>query len=240
MPATLLLAAAIIGLATAAQAISGFGFALLAVPLLTLIMPTEESVIVASLASLMITIGTAIRERAHVDLPVARSLMVTAAVGMPFGLLMLDALPERALTALVGLTVLTSTWLVGQRPTIPNTRAVRTTVGVLTGVLTTATGTNGPPLVAAFQTMGYAPQRFRATIAAIFSGCGIVSIGFFVYGGDITGSSIVYALVGVPGATLGWLLGNRVFHRIDPNRFRHVVLAALVIASIVTLIRSLT
>jgi uncharacterized membrane protein YfcA len=239
MPATLLVAAAILGIASAAQAISGFGFALLAVPLLTLIMPTEEAVIVASLASLALTAGTAIRERTQVDWPAAHVIMLTAVVGMPVGLLLLDTLPERALTALVGATVLISTLLVWRRPALPNTRTVRYAVGALTGVLTTSTGTNGPPLVAAFQNMGYAPRRFRATIAAIFTGCGVVSIGFFAYGGDITGSSIAYALAGVPAVAIGWLLGDRIFRRINPDRFRHIVLVALVLASIVTLARTL-
>ncbi len=240
MPTTLIVAAAIIGVSAAAQAISGFGFALLAVPLLTLIMPTSEAVIVASLASLALTAGTAVRERAHVDWPTSRVIMITAICGMPIGLLLLNTLPEQALSVIVAATVLTSTWLVWRRPLMPNTRTGRLAVGALTGVLTTATGTNGPPLVAAFQTMGYAPRRFRATIAAIFTGCGLVSIGFFAYGGDITENSIWYALAGTPAAAVGWLVGDRIFHRIDARRFRYVVLIALVIASTVVLIRAFT
>ncbi len=239
MPATLLIAATIIGIAAAAQAISGFGFALLAVPLLALIMPTSSAVIVASLASLLLTLGTAISERAWVDWPTVRTMMATAIVGMPFGLVLLDSLSENALAVLVAFAVLSSTWLVWQRPALPNNRTVRYAVGTLVGVLTTATGTNGPPLVAAFQTMGYAPRRFRATIAAIFAGCGIVSIGFFAYGGDITNKSIVYALAGAPAVALGWFAGDRIFHRIDAARFRYVVLFALVVASVVTLVRAI-
>jgi uncharacterized protein len=159
---------------------------------------------------------------------------------MPLGLIILETLPARGLTALVGASVLISTLLVWCRPALPNTPPVRFTVGALTGILTTATSTNGPPLVAALQNMGYAPQRFRATIGAIFAGCGLVSLGFFVYGGDVTTPAVQAALAGVPAIVVGWLLGDRVFRRIHGDRFRYVVLFALVIASIVTLVRAVS
>src|SRR4051812_5758654 len=108
MLATLLATAAIVGISAAVQAISGFGFALLAVPLLTLVMPTREAVIVCSLASLVLTIGSSIRERVHADWPTVRVMMIAAICGMPLGLIILETLPARGLTALVGASVLIS------------------------------------------------------------------------------------------------------------------------------------
>jgi uncharacterized membrane protein YfcA len=238
MPVVLVVTALIVGIAAAVQAISGFGFALLAVPLLTLVLPTREAVIVSTLTSLLLTVGASVRERAHADWPTVRTVMITALVGMPIGLVLLDALPNRALTALVGVSVLGSTALVWRRPALPNTTPVRVAIGTLTGVLTTATSTNGPPLVAAFQNMGYAPPRFRATLISVFAGCGFASLGFFLYGGDITGPALGASIAGVPAIVAGWLLGDRVFRRIDAARFRIVVLVALSVASAVTLLRA--
>ena len=111
-------------------------------------------------------------------------------------------------------------------------------IGLLVGVLTTATGTNGPPLVAAFQSLGYGKQAFRATIAAIFVGCGIVSIGFFAYGSELTVPAVQACLVGIPGGFIGWWAGDHIFRRLDTHVFRVVVLVALVAASVVTLVRA--
>ena len=51
VPATLIATFAIIAIAAAAQAVTGFGFALLAVPLLALVMPVNTAVVVGSIAS---------------------------------------------------------------------------------------------------------------------------------------------------------------------------------------------
>jgi uncharacterized protein len=240
MAVTLFAAFAITMVASAAQAISGFGFALLAVPLLALITPIETAVVAGSLASLALTSGTAWRERHHVEWPTARVIMLAALVGMPAGIVLLDLLPGVALTAIVGFAVLASTWLVWRRPALPAGRTTNIAVGVLVGVLTTSTGTNGPPLVAAFQSLGYPPRPFRASIAAIFTGCGVVAVVLFGVAGQLTATAWQITAAGLPGAAIGWWAGDHVFRRIDAARFRYVVLAALVVASAVTLVRAFT
>jgi len=236
---TLVVSFVVIGVAAGAQAVTGFGFALLAVPMLALVMPVEAAVVAGSLASLAVTTGTAIRERSHVRWRTAWFVIAVALLGMPLGLFLLKTLPAAALTALVGAAVGVSTWLVWRRPSIGGGPAALATVGALVGVLTTATGTNGPPLVAAFQSLGYDKHAFRATIAAIFTGCGVVSVFFFGYGGEITPTVARVVLVGLPGAALGWLVGDRLFRRLDPEPFRRLILVALVVASVVTLIRAI-
>lgn len=228
----------IIGVAAAAQAITGFGFALLAVPLLALVMHVDTAVVGGSLASLALTAGTAVRERHHVRWRTTVMVSGVAILGLPLGLFILEVFTDRALGALVGVAVLVSTLIVWRRPRLGGGWPTLTGVGLLVGVLTTATGTNGPPLVAAFQSMGYPPRAFRATIAAIFTVCGVASVAFFVAGREVTAPVVAVTLIGLPSAAIGWWTGDRLFHRIDAVRFRRVVLIALVIASMVTLARA--
>jgi uncharacterized membrane protein YfcA len=42
----------------------------------------------------------------------------------------------------------------------------------------------------------------------------------------------------VPAVAIGWWAGDHVFRRIDADRFRMVILIALVVASVVTLVRA--
>jgi hypothetical protein len=240
VPAPLIATFVIIAVAAAAQAVTGFGFALLAVPLLALVMPVDTAVVVGSIASLAMSVVTATLDRAHVQWRTATFIVAIAVVAMPLGLYLLVALPASALTALVGVSVLVSTFLVWLRPTLPDRRGTLVGIGLLVGLLTTATGTNGPPLVAAFQSLGYGKQAFRATIAAVFVGCGIVSIGFFAYGRELTVPAVQACLVGIPGGFIGWWAGDHIFRRLDVRLFRVVVLLALVAASVVTLARAIT
>jgi uncharacterized membrane protein YfcA len=238
VPATLIATFGIVAVAAAAQAVTGFGFALLAVPLLALVMPVDIAVVIGSIASLAMSVVTAARDRAHVQWRTAAVIVAVAIVAMPLGLYLLVALPASALTALVGVTVLVSTFLVWRRPALPAGRGTLVCIGLLVGLLTTATGTNGPPLVAAFQSLGYGKQAFRATIAAVFVGCGIVSIGFFAYGHELTTPAVQGCLLGIPGGFIGWWAGDHIFRRLDAHVFRVVVLVALVAASVVTLVRA--
>ncbi len=239
VPVTLIATFVIVATAAAAQAVTGFGFALLAVPLLALVMPVNTAVVVGSIASLAMSVVTATLDRAHVQWRTATVIVAVAVVAMPLGLYLLVALPASALTALVGVAVLVSTFLVWRRPALPEGRGTLTSIGLLVGVLTTATGTNGPPLVAAFQSLGYGKEAFRATIAAVFVGCGIVSIGFFAYGHELTAAAVQACLIGIPGGFIGWWAGDHLFRRLDTPTFRVVVLVALVAASVITLVRAL-
>src|SRR3546814_20319836 len=80
-----LAAAAIFVLAALSQAVSGFGSALLAIPLLVMVMDPVPAVVTATGVSLVIS-GTAWhRERSHVMVPVGRRLVLAGVLGMPLG-----------------------------------------------------------------------------------------------------------------------------------------------------------
>jgi len=222
----------------AAQAITGFGFALLAVPLLALVTRVDTAVVAACIASLALTAGVTVSERTHVQWPTTGRVIAASVIGLPVGLLILVTLPDRALAVLVGIVVLSSTLIVWRRPTVRGGPRTLTGIGVLVGVLTTATGTNGPPLVAAFASLGYPPREFRATLAAVFTGCGVASLALFAAGGEVSSTALSMGLVGLPAVALGWWLGDRVFHRVPADRFRSLVLLALVAASTLTIVRS--
>lgn len=239
MLATLTWAFVMITASAAVQAITGFGFALLAVPLLALITRIDTAVVAACIASLALTAGAMVSERTHVRWATTARILVAAAIGMPLGLLVLTSWSDQALSILVGAVVLTSTFIVWRQPTVPGGWPALATIGVLVGVLTTATGTNGPPLVAAFQSLGYPPRPFRATLASIFTGCGLVSLGLFAVGGEVSWLALRLGLVGIPGVAVGWWLGDRAFRRVPAERFRVLVLIALVSASTITIVRSL-
>jgi uncharacterized membrane protein YfcA len=146
----------IVAVAAAVRAIAGSGFTLLAVPLLALAMPVITAVVVGSIASLAMSIVTASLEPGHVRWRTAWFIVAVAVLGLPLGLYLLIVLPAAALTARVGDTVLVSTILVWRRPTLRDGRITLSAIGLLVGELTTTTGTNGPPLVAAFQSWGTA------------------------------------------------------------------------------------
>lgn len=222
-----------------AQAVSGFGFALVAVPLLALATDARTAVVVAGMTGLGLTLTTAVRERANVRWRTAGLLTGAAALGMPAGLLILTLAPERLLTGLIAIVVLGCTALVWADARLRAGPAIVGVIGVLSGVLTTSTGTNGPPLVAVCHALGYDPRTFRATLAAIFTGTGTIGLIGFWISGQLSANTVRIAALALPAVAIGWWAGNRIFARIDTAAFRRVLLFGLAASSAAALIRVL-
>ncbi|MFI6390603.1 sulfite exporter TauE/SafE family protein [Nonomuraea sp. NPDC050547] len=232
---TLIAAAVIILIASTVHAVTGFGYALVATPLLALTVDPHTAVVATTASALAMTVTVAVRQREHAEWRVAMIAMAGIVLGMPLGLWVYGITSEQVLTVLIGIGVLGCTLMVWRRVKVKGNIPVLVGVGLISGALSTSTGTNGPPMVAAFQGMGYDPAKFRATLAVVFAGTSVLSLVGFAVAGQVNQQSIWIGLVGLPVVQLGYFIGNAIFSRIDPDRFRKVVLLALIVSAVVTL-----
>ncbi|HEY1587600.1 MAG TPA: sulfite exporter TauE/SafE family protein [Polyangia bacterium] len=74
----------------------GFGEALIAVPLLALIVPVKVAAPVAVLASIVIAAFAVVRDWRHIELRSTAWLVGSTLFGLPVGLLLLKCVPERS------------------------------------------------------------------------------------------------------------------------------------------------
>lgn len=231
----LLVVASAVFAGAAAQAVTGFGFALFVVPILTVVTGPRSAVVVMTSIGVPMTLANAVRWREDLR---SRSLVVVsvaALVGMPLGTLLLTRADEQTLTIVVGVTVLGFTLALWRGLRLPPGRTTELTAGVLSGALATSVGTNGPPLVVAFQATGMGPESFRATLAAAFAVQGAVAFTTFWAAGLVDGAVGSAWLVGIPAAVLGALAGDRLFVRMDRARFRGAVLILLTASGLLAL-----
>lgn len=236
----LLVSFAIIAVAAATYGLTGFGFALVAIPLLAVAIDARTAVVAVTLDFVVMAAVVAVRERGSVYWPAAIVLFATSLAGMPFGLLALVATSERLLTGMIAVCVLVTTFLMWRGMHLRDGRATVATAGVISGVLATSTGTAGPPVVVAFQAMGYDPASFRATLSAVFTAMSIIALGGFLLAGQVGNREIAIGLVGLPAMLAGWACGNALFRRVEAARFRQLVLSALVVTAVVTMMRAIT
>lgn len=228
-------------IASLVQSTTGFGFSLLAVPLLSLAIPTEVAVVVAATLGTLTSSAQAVGERAHGDRPTITRMMVGAAVGAPFGLLLLTVATNRQLK--FGLAAVIIAFLIINLRGITierGSRAVDVVAGTISGVLNTSLSTNGPPLVMALHSRHLAPSVFRATISAVFAGTGVITLGLFLVSGHYGVDERQLLLVAIPAMVIGYWIGSRLRPRIDPLRFRQAVMALLVATAIITLAGAFT
>ncbi|MDF1604677.1 sulfite exporter TauE/SafE family protein [Nocardioides sp. YIM 152315] len=225
--------AAICGIAATAQAVTGFGFALVAIPLLSLLIGPAPAVVLATLASLVLTTIAAWRERAVVAVAPARRMTLAGVLGMPVGLLALTRFDADALQLLIAATLVALVALSLLGLELPGGRRAQWAAGATSGALLTGTGMNGPPLVLALHGARLPPRAMRGTLQAVFWWQDLVAVAAFAVVGLIGGDVLLLAAVGCLAIPIGWRVGNAVFIRIPPARFRGVVLVALTVTALV-------
>jgi uncharacterized protein len=228
-------------LGSCAQAISGFGFALISIPLASLVVGTTDAVVSQTLAGCVLSLAMAWQYRADADRAVLRTVLPTSFAGIPVGILIVSRVPDRWLRFAVGVAVIIAAVAIatGYRIRSKRTGLVNGTAGFVSGVLSATTGTNGPPLVIALAGRDASPAAFRATLQVAFAASNVVLVPAFIVSGKVTQTGLIGAAIALVPTILGRVFGERVFRRLDPTKFRRIVLSMLFVAGIVALGKAL-
>ncbi len=221
------------------QAVAGFGFGLLAVPVMTLAISPQRAVVVSSLVGVMITTWQAWSLRADADRLLVRRLTIAAYVGMPLGLVVLITVGDDALRVSLGVSVLIATALLASNVRFPVGRRSDVVAGFVSGVLNTSLSTNGPPLVVVLQARQLGAQQFRATISAVFALSNVFALSLFLGTGKVTVPGLEAAGLAAPAVVVGQLLGYPIRRHLHGQRFRVLVLCLLAGAGVSAIVAAL-
>jgi len=236
--------AAIVLISALLQAALGFGFALIAVPLLMIVLPPQTAVICVFLLASVASVLTLRAAKSDVNVGEAKRLSIGAVLAMPLGVILLVSAPSIALRLLLGIvTIAAALWMLfgHEEPKddhVPSP-ALGYVAGAISGVLNTALSTNGPPLVVYLRHRGLSTQAFRSTISVVFTVSNLVGLVFLALGGAIHKEALVLALLAAPFNLVGWMLGNAWSKHLAPHHFDRVVDVALLVSGIVVLVRAL-
>jgi uncharacterized protein len=216
MSAALALALAGVFAGSLTQSATGFGFALLSVPVLSATLGPVVAVSTATVLGVLVnalTLGTERRRRAVLQ-PVATVLVVASVPGMALGAVLLATAPPEVLRALIAAAVLAAVALNavgGRRAAAPRPATVASVarVGALAGAMGASTGLNGPPLVLHLLRRGARPHEMRDTLAVFFLVTGLLTIAALAVAHTLRLPSTVLALA--VAAVAGQLLGRFAF-----------------------------
>ncbi len=233
--------AAVVAVSSFAQTLSGFGFALLSVPLMSLFVAPHDAVIISTAVAMVSTSVQAVIDRRHAQWDTAKRLILASFVGMPFGLLIFIFVSESVMRAVLGVVVIGAVIVLFRGFSLQeNNRLLDWVFGVLSGVLATSLSTNGPPLVFLMQARKFSPDEFRATINSVFAIVGIASFALFVGAGKVESSAIVGVLIGIPVLGIGVSSGYFIRRHLHGDRFRRLVLVLLLASGCSALVGSIT
>jgi len=226
--------------ATFVRSTFGFGEALVAVPLLALVLPVEVVAPVAVLVSITVAAMILVQDWRHVHFRSAGRLFLSTLGGIPLGLLLLTAVPGSMVKAALGIIIaaFSAYSLAGRvRCKLEGDRHAWL-FGLGAGILGGAYGMNGPPLVIYGALRHWSPQHLRATLQGYFLPASVVVMFGYWLAGLWTTAVTHYYVSALPAIVLAVFVGRAVNQRISGRRFLLCVHAGLIVAGLALVVQS--
>lgn len=236
---------AVVSLAALVNGMLGFGFALLAVNVLAVVLGAKEAVIAMSLVTPAMSGLQLVRHRQYASTwRRFRLLLVAALIGSAVGTQLLVILPAWVIAlALGGFTIYyVASSLQGERPPMAGSteRRLAPVAGFVGGVTNSTIGASGPVFGTYMVALGLRGREFAFAISLSFFAMGILRAGllaaFDQYTVPLVTAALVLFVPAISAQRVGFWLQNRV-----PTRLIHrAVLVVLLAASANLLWRGVT
>ncbi|MFM8901929.1 MAG: sulfite exporter TauE/SafE family protein [Actinomycetota bacterium] len=222
------------------QALFGFGFGLISVPLMIFFVDLPTAVVTATAVS---TVSCSIQwfeSRAIRARQISVRLVISALFGMPFGLWLLVNLDARPMKAVLGVVVMIGVFLSVKGFDLRRLPVwFDYSMGLLAGVLSTATSTNGGPLVFLLHSRHYSPENFRAVLNRVFTVLNFLTLLTFYFAGKIDIDVVRLSALAIPVMFAGVYLGTKARRLVDADQFRSLVVALLFATGLSAILNSI-
>jgi len=221
------------------RGVFGFGDALVAMPLLSLLLELKIATPLFALVSLTAATAIALSSWRSLELRAVWRLLLGAAVGVPLGAWLLQAAPAE--TVLSGLGLFTAGFGLYRllQPKLP--ARLRHPLwalpfGWVSGLLSGAYNTGGPPIVLYGSLQAWPPERFRATLQGYFWPVSVLTVASHGWNGLWMETVWQMYWLALPVVAIATLLGSFIHHRLSAQRFERWLFAMLVVLGLVLVV----
>jgi uncharacterized protein len=213
---------------SAVEAATGYGSAVVALPVMELAFPAHMPQLLILLGTPLVVLMATI-ERPYIDTPAVIQVSSGLIFGTVAAIPVLDLVSGRQLRLLFGFATLAALVpLTMMRSRVARTPQRSFAAGVASGFMGTATGISGPPLAVVFA-REHGPT-VRATLGTVYGIGSAFSIGAMLFARRIDATDLwLAALLAVP-VVMGFSVGRLLLKRVS-RRFLHVAVLAVVGAS---------
>lgn len=207
------------------QTLTGFGFALFAMPIATFLLGMKTAAPLVALVAISLYVVNFLRYRHAINLREFLRLGVAAALGVPIGIWAFANVSEAIIKLLLGVILIGYALYSLVKPSAHNLRVERWVyvVGFLTGCLGGAYNTPGPPVVIYGSLREWDKDEFRAVLQAIFLLTASLSVASHFITQHVTTEVLALYAISAPALIIGVWAGAHVDSRVDKNLFRAIV-----------------
>ncbi|UJF18432.1 sulfite exporter TauE/SafE family protein [Vibrio sp. SS-MA-C1-2] len=235
MDTTIILISMIIALAGFTQGLTGFGSALVSVPLLSILVGAQTAVPIAGIFGWLVTLPIVWKMRASIEIKTGLILFAGSIPASFVGAKLLASMPSQYILLTMG-GVLVASSIHSMRSTKPlfqkASMPITVGAGFTSGVLGASVGESGPPVIAYTSMQPWSADQTKSTLAFFFMLQMIgANIGFWNEG-LITEEVISHVTSALPAFAVGLALGMIGYHllqkyKIDYHKIVHLFLLFL-------------
>lgn len=218
-------------LAGALSGLTGFGLALISVPLLLFVYDPRTVVALTAVLSVVINAAVVWDSWRDAEKRVVLELWPWASLGVFGGVAVLEAVDPLYLRLGVSVVVTLSALLLLREVRLPGaqTRWGPVVAGSTSGALSTSTGLPGPPIVLLLASRGFSKRAFRSSSALYFLVISVLGLAVLIFRNLTDAGDAPLALALIPAAFVGKAIGTAFLKKISERAFRAVTLGIVIL-----------
>ena len=216
------------------RGVAGFGFAIAAVPILSLKLPPIEAVAMAVLLQVVVGVHDLFRLSGKAHRPSLLRLSLGSVIGTPIGIWALTALSADAARVLIAALVLVGlAALMRYKPTEPHPNGgLAFAAGIASGAFSGLAAMPGPPAVVYYLGAGTPPAQTRASLLLFFFFASLMATPGLWIAGAIDGPTLWLTLISIPAMAFGTWAGTVAFARLNNAQYRRIAILVMAISAV--------
>lgn len=216
------------------QGMTGFGFAMVTIPLLSMIIDIKFAVVLAVLCGTVINLGLVVQMRKEIKLGEVKNLIIGNLIGTPIGAYLLTSFDSSLLKQLLGFCILIFLIFTIFKIIKPVglDRKWGYLFGFFAGVLGGALNTSGPPILIFMFLQGWDKVEQKAALSGFFITASAASIISYTAMDIITLEIFKEFLYVLPVVLAGIFLGHYLFGKVSTKFYNKLVLIGLSLITI--------
>lgn len=236
--------ALIIGLGSFTQGLTGFGLALISVPLLSLVIDVKQAIPVAGIFGWLVTFPIVFKMREHIQWKIGLILFAGSLPGSYLGASLLKQLPSSVILSAMGIVlILASIYSLISKATLFKypSKIISLIVGFFSGALGATVGEPGPPVIAYTSMLPWTNDQTKSTLVFFFMLQMIGAILGFWSKGLLTNEVFLHVVHSIPLFIVGLIIGLKAYHLLNKYNFNYhkIIYSLLIIIGFVLLIKGI-
>ncbi|MBN1637447.1 MAG: sulfite exporter TauE/SafE family protein [Ignavibacteriales bacterium] len=216
------------------QSLTGFGFAIISIPVLTIFLPVKHAIPLGALCGFVVNFALFLELRKNIKFSELKDVFIGAIIGVPLGVFFLSKASPELIKISLGIILLS--FVIYKALLKSNSIKINPIYayvsGFFSGLLGGAFNTSGPPIILYYSMKNYDKVFKKAQITGYFIVLSffIVSIHFLT---GLTTENVFWDFVrSIPVVVLGIIVGSFFFSRIRTEIYDKIILIILFLLAI--------